>query len=142
MPDSQDRSDRQELKNLLRAAESRIEQLMEQNRALDRFCSDLMAGQRAETEQMVVLTEQLWGLEQALSSKDAETADILGLLAAMKERMTGMRDQALQAMKAAADNSSRLQIVRHVFDIAVMSEQDELDQRLARYNARIAGPGR
>ncbi|KJS42669.1 MAG: hypothetical protein VR70_03915 [Rhodospirillaceae bacterium BRH_c57] len=127
-----------ELKQLLRLAEGRIEQLVEENRSLTQFCNDLMDAQGHEAEQMAAMMEQIIQLEDALRSKASEKDEILALMAALNARMTSMREQALQAMKAAADNSSRLQIVRHVFDIAAHTEEDELARRVAEFNAMIA----
>lgn len=133
-------SDVAELKHLLRLAEGRIEQLAEENRSLTQFCNDLMDAQGQEAEQMAAMMEQIIQLEDALRSKATEKDEILALMAALNARMTSMRQQALHAMKAAADNSSRLQIVRHVFDIAAQSEEDELARRVAEFNAMIAAP--
>lgn len=132
-------SDITDLKELLRLAEGRIEQLAEENRSLTQFCNDLMDAQRHEAEQMASLMEQVIQLEDALRSVDTEKHEILGLLGAMNARMAAMRQQALTAMKAAADNSSRLQIVRHVFDIAAQAEEDELARKVAEYNASLTG---
>lgn len=130
--------DTAEMKDLLRLAESRIEQLVEENRSLNDFCNSLMDAQRAEAEQMAGLMEQIIQLEDALQNKDTQTTEILGLVSALNARMSAMREQALAAMKAAAENSSRLQIVRHVFDIAAQAEEDELAKRVAEYNAMVA----
>ncbi len=127
-----------ELKHLLRLAEGRIEQLVEENRSLTQFCNDLMDAQGHEAEQMAAMMDQVIQLEDALRSKASEKDEILALMSALNARMTSMRQQALHAMKAAADNSSRLQIVRHVFDIAAQSEEDELARRVAEFNAMIA----
>ncbi|MFA7430158.1 MAG: hypothetical protein WCZ23_08385 [Rhodospirillaceae bacterium] len=131
-------SDTAQLKDLLRLAEGRIEQLMDENKSLNQFCNDLMDAQRMEAEQMAALMEQVIQLEDALQSKDVEQDQILSLMSALNARMTTMKEQAMHALKAAADNSSRLQIVRHVFDIAAQSEEDELAQRMAEFNAKIA----
>lgn len=134
--------DTAELKDLLRLAEGRIEQLAKENQSLTQFCNDLMDAQRQEAEQMASLMEQVIQLEDALQSVDSEKHEILKLLGAMNAQVTAMRQQALAAMKAAADNGSRLQIVRHVFDIAAHSEEDELARRVAEYNAGLGGMGR
>lgn len=135
-------SETAELKELLRLAEGRIEQLAEENRSLTQFCNDLMDAQRHEAEQMASLMEQVIQLEDALRGVDSEKHEILGLLGAVTARMEVMRAQALTAMRAAADNSSRLQIVRHVFDIAAKAEEDDLARRVAEYNASIAAKPR
>lgn len=131
-----------EYKELLRLAEGRIEQLAEENRSLTQFCNDLMDAQGHEAEQMASLMEQVIQLEDALKSVDSEKSEILALLGVMNSRLTSMREQALAAMKAAAENSSRLQIVRHVFDIAAQPEEDELARRIAEYNASLVSKGR
>lgn len=131
-----------ELKELLRAAEERIEAMARDNQALARAYDDLLAAQAHEAEQMVRLSEQLWKLEEALASTSAEKEAILAQLLSLKTGVDGMRRKMSETLTAAKSNASRLTIAARVYDMATsaeMQELAELDRRIAEFNARVTG---
>ena len=126
------------LKELLNAAEAFIVELQDENQKLRSFCDDLMETQRLEAEQMAAISEQMWSLEDALMRKDLEVEEISALLGAVRQRLEDTREKALNALKATAENQPRESIARLVFDVAVHPLDDQLDRRIAEYNAAIA----
>ncbi|MBF0333022.1 MAG: hypothetical protein HQL40_05145 [Alphaproteobacteria bacterium] len=127
-----------EMKDLLRLAEARIEELAADNASLSQAYSDLMEAQKLETAQLVALTEQIWALEEALQSTSSEKDSALGMLAMFKSRFQALRDQATETLQAAAKNASRLELAARVYDIAIATEEEELERMTREYNERVA----
>jgi predicted nucleotide-binding protein (sugar kinase/HSP70/actin superfamily) len=126
-----------DLRSLLKAAEHRIEEVVQENQSLSRAYHDMMEGQKLEVEQMVRLTEQLWVLEEALAKTGQEKQEVLDALSSLKSRFELLRAQATHTLEAASANASRLELAARVYEMAKTAEMDELDKRLAAYNAGL-----
>lgn len=131
-------ADAAELKELLRLAEARIEGLLADNASLSQAYSDLMEAQKLETAQIVSLTEQIWALEEALQSTSSEKENALAMLSMFKNRFQALRDQATETLQAAAKNASRLELASRVYDIAIATEEEEIERMTREYNERLA----
>ncbi len=131
-------SNEAELKQLLRDAEAKIAELAADHLNMAQAYHELMQAQKAETQQIVELTEQIWALEEALAGAHGEKGKALEALKAMKKKLEVLRNQAKATLEAAAANASRLELAARVYELAKVTEQqDELDRRIAEFNAGL-----
>ena len=127
-----------DLKGLLKTAEDRIIELGQENEGLSNAYYELMEAQKAEMDQMLKLSEQIWQLEDALSKVAFEKDAVLETLAHLKQHFDVMKKQAQMTLEAAASNASRLELAARVYEMASLTEAGDLDQRIAAYNAALA----
>jgi|GEM_PF-2084287 len=114
-----------DLKDLLRTAAKHIEELHAQVEAQAANNSHLMDAQRAEAEQMVRLTEQIWSLEEALASASAEKNDVLNHLSQLRGTIESLQRHVSNTLEAAMKNASRLELAARVYEMSALTEDDD-----------------
>ncbi|MGB0672108.1 MAG: hypothetical protein ACPGNT_11485 [Rhodospirillales bacterium] len=119
------------LKKLLRTAE---QQIVDQARELEQYQTlyqDLMAAQQATDEELVRLTEEIWTLEEALTSTSSENEQALALIRRLRGNIAAVQKQMHDALDAAQNNASRIEMAARVFEMASTPALTE-DEKLAR----------
>ncbi len=114
-----------DLKDLLRTAEKQIEELHAQVIAQAENNALLMDAQRAEAEQMVQLTEQIWSLEEALASTNAEKDEILARLSQLRSTVEILQRDINNTLEAATKNASQLELAARVYEMSSLTEEDD-----------------
>jgi len=118
------------LKVLLKAAETHIVTLQEDNAALRADLNNMIEAQALETEQMVQLSEQLWKLEEALMSTTAEKEVALMMLQNLKSNVDRIRSYAEETLSAAKTNkATRLSMAAKVYEIKSMVDTLDLKKK-------------
>lgn len=102
--------DETRLRDLLRAAEKRIEDLQQEILVHEQNNRLLMEAQMAEAEQIVQLTEQIWSLEEALVTAGAEKEQILDNLYRLRQSVESIQRQINDTLEAARNNANRLEL--------------------------------
>ena len=116
-----DKPDSTSHKELLKAAETQLVALQEENAALKSDLENMIEAQALETEQMVQMSEQLWKLEEALMSATEEKDAALAMVANLKNSADRIVDYATNALEDVKKNkASRLTMAAQVFEIKSM----------------------
>lgn len=115
---------------LLKAAETTIVDLYEQNEALRSDLATVLEAQALETEQMVQMSEQLWKLEEALMSTTDEKDTALMLLQSLKVNVDRIKSYAEDTLLSVKErNASRLTMAAQVYEIKSMVETLGLEKK-------------
>jgi len=115
---------------LLKAAETTILDLHEQNEALQSDLANLLEAQALETEQMVQMSEQLWKLEEALMSTTDEKDTALMLLQSLRVNVDRIKSYAEDTLLSVKERkASRLTMAAQVYEIKSMVETLGLDKK-------------
>ncbi len=120
------------------ALQQEIEALQLENQNLSQSFFELMDAQKAESEQMVQLTEQIWALEEALAISREKA---LEQMAAMKEKFNAMNDYMKDTLDAATKNASSMELAARVYEMSQVAEIDDLDKQLSDFNEQLQ-PGK
>ena len=115
--------DESRLRDLLRAAEKRIEDLQQEILVHEQNNRLLMEAQMAEAEQMVQLTEQIWSLEEALVTAGTEKEQILGNLYRLRQSVESIQRQINDTLDAARNNANRLELAARVYEMSDTEEK-------------------
>ena len=115
-------NDEIKVKELLKNAEAQIIQLQNEKQEMDAYLGDLMEQQKAEAEEMVRLTEEIWKLEELLKDVSAERDDVRLLLEGLCEDMEKIRDVAAQSLKATTDKKSILNMAAKFYDVKTLAD--------------------
>lgn len=117
-------------KALLKAAETHIVTLQQENEALKADLNNMIEAQALETEQMVQMSEQLWKLEEALLSTTQEKDVALLLLQSLKSNMTRIQSYAEETLSAVKQNkATRLSMAAQVYEIKSMVDTLGLEKK-------------
>lgn len=117
-------------KALLKAAETKIVELHQQNEALQADLNTVLEAQALETEQMVQMSEQLWKLEEALMSAADEKDAALMLLQSLKSSVDKIKTYAEGTLLAMKQNkASRLTMAAQVYEIKSMVDTLRLEKK-------------
>jgi len=117
-------------KILLKAAETHIVTLQEENEALKADLNNMIEAQALETEQMVQMSEQLWKLEEALMSTTQEKDVALLMLQSLKSNMTRIQTYAEETLSAVKQNkTSRLTMAAQVYEIKSLADTHGLEKK-------------
>lgn len=115
---------------LLKAAETTIVDLYEQNEALRSDLATVLEAQALETEQMVQMSEQLWKLEEVLMSTTDEKDTALMLLQSLKVNVDRIKSYAEDTLLSVKErNASRLTMAAQVYEIKSMVETLGLEKK-------------
>lgn len=115
-------AEEEEVKELLKAAETQIVQLQEEKKGLDDFLGDMMEQQKMEAEEMVRLTEQVWKLEEVLADVSLERDDVRLLLEGLRSDMEKIRDVAAETLSATTDKKSLLNMAVKFYDVKTLAD--------------------
>jgi len=108
-------------KDLLKAAETHIVTLQQENAALQADLNSMIEAQALETEQMVQMSEQLWKLEEALMSTTMEKDAALMMINSLKSNVDRIRSYAEDTLTSVKERgTSRLTMAAQVFEIKSM----------------------
>ena len=110
------------IKKLLKAAEVKIVELQEEKQNYDDFIDGLMKQQKAEAEELVRLTEQIWKLEELLENVTAEREGVRSLLTCLREDMEKIRDVAAEALRATTDKKSIMNMAVKFYDVKTLAD--------------------
>ena len=115
-------TDDKDVRKLLKEAEKQIVALQQEKQEVDEYLNDLMLQQKAEAEEMVRLTEQIWKLEEVLKDVSSERDDVRLLLQGLCEDMERIRDVAAETLKAAKDKKSILNMAVKFYDVKTLAD--------------------
>lgn len=108
-------------KTLLKAAETHIVSLQQDNEALKADLNNMIEAQALETDQMVQMSEQLWKLEEVLLSTTQEKEVALMMLENIKSNMTRIQTYAEETLSSVKQNkATRLTMAAQVYEIKSM----------------------
>ncbi len=120
----------QDYKELLKAAESHILGLQQENEALQADLNNMIEAQAAETEQMVQMSEQLWKLEEALMNVTEEKDVAMMMLNNLKTNVDRIRSYAESTLTSVKENkATRLSMAAQVYEIKSMVDTLELKKK-------------
>ncbi len=123
-----------EEKRLLKIAEEKLIQLHQENEELSTSFYELMDAQKAEAEQMVQLTEQMWVLEEALAVSQEQAMKQMDL---MKTKMKSVSDYVKDTLEAASNNASRMELAARIYEMGQISDTEEIDKKIAEFNKEL-----
>ena len=123
-----------EERQLLKIAEEKLSQLQQENEHLSSSFFELMEAQKFEAEQMVQLTEQLWALEDALAQSKEKAMAQMGL---MKSKMESVNSYVQEALEAASQNASSVELAARVYELGQIADVDDIDKKIAEFNENI-----
>ncbi len=117
-------------KALLKAAETHIVSLQQDNEALKADLNNMIEAQALETDQMVQMSEQLWKLEEALLSTTQEKEVALMMLQNIKSNMTRIQTYAEETLTSVKQNkATRLTMAAQVYEIKSMVDTLGLEKK-------------
>jgi len=117
-------------KALLKAAETHIVTLQQDNEALKADLNNMIEAQALETDQMVQMSEQLWKLEEALLSTTQEKEVALMMLQNIKSNMTRIQTYAEETLTSVKQNkATRLTMAAQVYEIKSMVDTLGLEKK-------------
>jgi len=117
-------------KALLKAAETHIVTLQEENEALKADLNNMIEAQALETDQMVQMSEQLWKLEEALMSATEEKDVALMMVQNLKSGMDRIQSYAEETLSAVKENkASRLTMAAQVYEIKSLADTLGLEKK-------------
>lgn len=117
-------------KALLKAAETHIVALQEDNEALKADLNNMIEAQALETEQMVQMSEQLWKLEETLMSTTEEKDLAVMMLQSLKSNVDRIRSYAEDTLSSVKENNAtRLTMAAQVYEIKSMVETLDLKKK-------------
>jgi len=117
-------------KALLKAAETHIVALQEDNEALKADLNNMIEAQALETEQMVQMSEQLWKLEETLMSTTEEKDLAMMMLQSLKSNVDRIRSYAEDTLTSVKENkATRLTMAAQVYEIKSMVETLDLKKK-------------
>ena len=117
-------------KALLKAAETHIVTLQQDNEALKADLNNMIEAQALETDQMVQMSEQLWKLEEALLSTTQEKEVALMMLQNIKSSMTRIQTYAEETLSSVKQNkATRLTMAAQVYEIKSMVDTLGLEKK-------------
>jgi len=117
-------------KALLKAAETHIVSLQQDNEALKADLNNMIEAQALETDQMVQMSEQLWKLEEALLSTTQEKEVALMMLQNIKSSMTRIQTYAEETLSSVKQNkATRLTMAAQVYEIKSMVDTLGLEKK-------------
>ena len=117
-------------KALLKAAETHIVSLQQDNEALKADLNNMIEAQALETDQMVQMSEQLWKLEEALLSTTQEKEVALMMLQNIKSNMTRIQTYAEETLSSVKQNkATRLTMAAQVYEIKSMVDTLGLEKK-------------
>jgi len=117
-------------KALLKAAETHIVALQEDNEALKADLNNMIEAQALETEQMVQMSEQLWKLEETLMSTTEEKDLALMMLQNLKSNVDRIRSYAEDTLSSVKENkATRLTMAAQVYEIKSMVDTLDLKKK-------------
>ncbi|HER25712.1 MAG TPA: hypothetical protein ENI69_01240 [Rhodospirillales bacterium] len=123
-----------EERELLKLAQEKLQQLQEENEHLSTSFFELMDAQKAEAEQMVQLTEQLWAVESALAESKEKALEQMGL---MKSKIESVSAYVQDTLVAADKNASSMELAARVYELGQMTDLEEIDQKIAEFNDNL-----
>jgi len=125
-----DTPDTRDYKNLLKAAETHIVALQQENEALKADLNNMIEAQALETDQMVQMSEQLWKLEEALLSTTQEKDVAMMMLKNLKNNVTRIQSYAEETLTSVKQNkATRLSMAAQVYEIKSMVETLGLEKK-------------
>lgn len=117
-------------KALLRQAEDKIVQLVEENAALKADLDNVLEAQAQETEQLVQMSEQLWKLEETLMSTEAEKDAAMMMLQSLKSNVERIKSYAEETLSSAKERkASRLTMAAQVYEIKSLVDTLGLEKK-------------
>jgi len=117
-------------KALLKAAETHIVALQEDNEALKADLNNMIEAQALETEQMVQMSEQLWKLEETLMSTTEEKDLAMMMLQSLKSNVDRIRSYAENTLSSVKENkATRLTMAAQVYEIKSMVDTLGLEKK-------------
>jgi len=123
-------TDTPDRKALLKAAETHIVTLQQENEALKADLNNMIDAQALETDQMVQMSEQLWKLEEALLSTTQEKEVALMMLQNIKSNMTRIQTYAEETLTSVKQNkATRLTMAAQVYEIKSMVDTLGLEKK-------------
>jgi len=123
-------TDTPDRKALLKAAETHIVNLQQENEALKADLNNMIEAQALETEQMVQMSEQLWKLEEVLLSTTQEKEVALLMLQSLKSNMTRIQTYAEETLSSVKQNkATRLTMAAQVYEIKSMVDTLGLEKK-------------
>lgn len=134
----------EELMGLLAEAEKKLQEslnenknLAQDNEHLNTAINDMMSAQMEEAEQMVQLTEQCWQLERALEEALSEKNAVLQIVQGLNSGLNELKEKADSAIEKARKETSRVQLVTQLMDLASVAKNNPLDEQLAKFSEPI-----
>jgi len=125
-----DKENEKKYRELLQAAEEQILDLRDQVQAHAENNLLLMDSQKAEAEQMVQLTEQIWSLEEALAATSAEKDEVLSHLSQLRGTIESIQHHVTHTLEAASKNATRLELAARVYEISSIADDEEDDDEV------------
>jgi len=123
-------TDTPDRKALLKAAETHIVTLQQENEALKADLNNMIDAQAQETDQMVQMSEQLWKLEESLLSTTQEKEVALMMLQNIKSNMTRIQTYAEETLSSVKQNkATRLTMAAQVYEIKSMVDTLGLEKK-------------
>ena len=123
-------TDTPDRKALLKAAETHIVTLQQENEALKADLNNMIDAQALETDQMVQMSEQLWKLEESLLSTTQEKEVALMMLQNIKSNMTRIQTYAEETLSSVKQNkTTRLTMAAQVYEIKSMVDTLGLEKK-------------
>jgi len=123
-------TDTPDRKALLKAAETHIVTLQQENEALKADLNNMIDAQALETDQMVQMSEQLWKLEESLLSTTQEKEVALMMLQNIKSNMTRIQTYAEETLSSVKQNkATRLTMAAQVYEIKSMVDTLGLEKK-------------
>ncbi len=123
-----------EITRLLHIAEEKLIQLHQEKEEFSKAYYELMEGHKAEAEQMVQLTEQIWALEEALAMSREEAMAQLGK---MKLKFNEMNEHMQATLEAAAQNASSMELAARVYEMSQTTDLDDIDKQINEFNQQL-----
>ena len=93
-----------------------------------------MEAQKAEAEQMVQLTEQIWALEEPLAMSREEALAQLGKL---KSKFNNMNAHMRATLEAASKNASSMELAARVYEMSQTADMNDIDKQIEEFNQQI-----
>ncbi len=126
-----------DIKQLLRSAEAEIVALREQNEQQMHHINQLMEAQEIQGVEVVELVDKVWELTEALAASQDQSVEAQMIADVLKDKLTTLRSQMDEVMKAAKENASRIQLVTSIYEMTDEEELSEEEEIIAEYSRRM-----
>lgn len=126
-----------DVRQLLKSAESQIMQLMAQNAEKDEHINQLMEAQELQGAEVIELVDKVWELNEALMNTQDQSVEAQMIADVLKQKLTTLRTQMDDVMKAAKENASRIQLVTSIYEMTDKKELTEEEEIIAEYSRRM-----